>query len=257
MGVFATLVVGIALNALWPQWALLAIALLPIAAFATVYSHTRDTERRTVTVSYELNDRAVDLWKLIGLEFAQFALCGAIWEVSSGSSTRDLRRSAGAALSLARARAYFFAAMPPRVASNHGAWKLTTPRQTLYFLPDRILLYWDKDVHSFSYSEITADAGQGRFIEKDAVANDAQIVDHTWTYVNKDGSPDRRFRDNRQLPVCIYGQLRIRSARGLEVVLQTSNPELPKRMKHALELASAMRPTAPSEQSSLTASAHR
>jgi hypothetical protein len=54
-----------------------------------------------------------------------------------------------------------------------------------------------------------------RFIEEGPVPPDARVVDHTWTRVNKDGSPDRRFRDNPRLPICLYVRLTWRSQGGL------------------------------------------
>jgi hypothetical protein len=37
----------------------------------------------------------------------------------------------------------------------------------------------------------------------------------TWAKTNKDGSPDRRFRDNFAIPVMEYAQLTLRSPAGL------------------------------------------
>lgn len=48
---------------------------------------------------------------------------------------------------------------------------------------------------------------------------------YRWRYINKDGSPDRRFNNNYQIPVVLYGELWLRSLSGLNMVLQTSRPE--------------------------------
>ena len=40
-----------------------------------------------------------------------------------------------------------------------------------------------------------------RFNEDEGVPPDARVVGHTWLKANKDNTPDRRFRDNRQIPV--------------------------------------------------------
>src|SRR5690606_30328447 len=45
-----------------------------------------------------------------------------------------------------------------------------------------------------------------RFLEeKHTIPKDAVIIDRTWAKVNKDGSPDRRFTGNYQIPVVHYG----------------------------------------------------
>jgi hypothetical protein len=52
------------------------------------------------------------------------------------------------------------------------------------------------------------------FHEDGSVPSDSRVVGHTWLKANKDGSPDRRFADNYQIPIAEYG-LRITSGTGL------------------------------------------
>lgn len=68
--------------------------------------------------------------------------------------------------------------------------------------------------------------GTTRFIESSPVPKDARVVDHTWQYVNKSGGPDKRFKNNRQLPVCLYGELKLQSPTGLNTIIMFSNAEL-------------------------------
>jgi hypothetical protein len=63
---------------------------------------------------------------------------------------------------------------------------------------------------------------QSRFIENGPVPHDAQVIDRTWRYVNKSGGPDRRFKSNPQLPVCLYDEVTLRSSSGLNEVIQVS-----------------------------------
>ena len=42
--------------------------------------------------------------------------------------------------------------------------------------------------------------------------------------MNKNGGPDRRFKNNRQLPVLMYGRLELSSPFGLHWILDTSQP---------------------------------
>jgi Protein of unknown function (DUF4236) len=64
------------------------------------------------------------------------------------------------------------------------------------------------------------------FTEADAIPADAEIVGKTWAKCNKDGSPDRRFVGNHQIPVARYGSLVFRSKDGLDVRYLCSNPRL-------------------------------
>lgn len=54
-----------------------------------------------------------------------------------------------------------------------------------------------------------------RFIETEKVPKDATVVGNTWAKVNKNGGPDKRFKDNYQIPICQYGDINLTSKTGL------------------------------------------
>lgn len=62
-----------------------------------------------------------------------------------------------------------------------------------------------------------------RFIEEEKVPKDATIVDHTWAKVNKNGSQDKRFKDNYQIPICLYGDIELKCTTGLNEAYSISN----------------------------------
>jgi len=64
-------------------------------------------------------------------------------------------------------------------------------------------------VQSFEYTDDwKRNAGAGQLLQ--------------WQYVNKNGGPDRRFRDNRQIPIARYGKVAFQSNSGLGAALVTS-----------------------------------
>lgn len=72
--------------------------------------------------------------------------------------------------------------------------------------------------------------GEHRYIESDQLPHDAQVVDHTWQFVNKDGGPDRRFSSNYQIPVCLYGYIELATRGGFHWFLETSVSDAPGRI---------------------------
>ncbi len=62
-----------------------------------------------------------------------------------------------------------------------------------------------------------------RFHETEGVPNDTEVIGHTWAKTNKDGSPDRRFKENYQVPICLYGQIAFRSQTGVTEEYMVSN----------------------------------
>ena len=75
-------------------------------------------------------------------------------------------------------------------------------------------------------------------MEDGYVPRDAKVVGKTWQYVNKDGGPDRRFSNNRQMPVALYGALLIDSGPGFRLELQTSSAAMAEGAAKLLELIS-------------------
>lgn len=88
-----------------------------------------------------------------------------------------------------------------------------------------------------------------RFIEDGTVPSDTQVVGQAWAKSNKDGSPDRRFRDNYQIPVVLYGSLKFTSPTGLQEEFQVSNAELGERFSKSWhEFESSLAPISPASQ---------
>ncbi|MDB5122432.1 MAG: hypothetical protein JWP94_561 [Mucilaginibacter sp.] len=91
-----------------------------------------------------------------------------------------------------------------------------------YFLPERLLIRRGNTFAAAFYKHLQISGATTRFIEDEGVPRDAQIVDRTWRYVNKSGGPDRRFNNNRQLPICTYSAYTLRSGTGIYEVITTS-----------------------------------
>jgi hypothetical protein len=98
-------------------------------------------------------------------------------------------------------------------------------RSQLFFLPDVILYREGSRYGAVAYCDFRIEQGFTQFIESDALPSDATVISHTWRYVNRNGSPDRRFNNNRQLPVLRLGVLVFTSARGLNIQLNTSKEQ--------------------------------
>jgi hypothetical protein len=104
----------------------------------------------------------------------------------------------------------------------------------MYIYPGFLLYRASKQAFALVDSrEVTLTFSVSRFIEDKDVPSDARIVAHAWAKSNKDGSPDRRFRDNYQIPIALYGSLTFTSQRGLHEEYQLSNPALAERFAKA------------------------
>ena len=62
-----------------------------------------------------------------------------------------------------------------------------------------------------------------RFREDERVPSDAEVVGSAWKYENKNGTRDKRFSDNREIPVCRYGVISIETNTGVREEFMVSN----------------------------------
>ncbi|EPR4572092.1 hypothetical protein ACU55E_001586 [Listeria monocytogenes] len=99
-------------------------------------------------------------------------------------------------------------------------------------MPDKLLIISGRKVGALNYSDINMDLGTTNFVETDPVPKDANILYYTWLKVNKNGTPDRRFKNNHQVPVCQYGSVLIESGSSLHVELMCSNSDTIEKMEH-------------------------
>jgi hypothetical protein len=150
------------------------------------------------------------------------AQCSAAWHIQARGDVHDAKYHAGASSLVRRHRTSVRKAEPPFVKTNVEIASIGVGLQTLYFFPDRLLVWDRRGVGAVGYANLQISVHPTRFIEEDAVPGDAQIVDRTWKYVNKRGGPDKRFKDNRELPVCLYEELALKSPTGLHEVVQIS-----------------------------------
>lgn len=114
---------------------------------------------------------------------------------------------------------------PPKIRTNVAVRGMTLGNQMLAFFPDRMLVYQRGKYAALSYEALRLSCAATRFIAGAGVPADAQVVGQTWQYPNKSGGPDRRFKNNRQLPVAKYAQVELASDHGLEVILHFSNAD--------------------------------
>lgn len=146
-----------------------------------------------------------------------------LWYISQTSKVIDKKYSAGASNNVKRNPCKVSTKVPFPFKTNATAVCFKVGKETLVFLPDKLFVFQKGKIGALSYSDVSTEVHGQRFIEREAVPKDAKIVDYTWQYVNKSGGPDKRFQNNKKIPVCLYGEMEIRSASGLNTDIMFSN----------------------------------
>jgi hypothetical protein len=147
-----------------------------------------------------------------------------IWMVSKRKRNDDTRYTAGADTSISRDSAYFsHAAFINGLQTN-----VYTPAigKQIFFFPDSILYHNGGEVEFISFNDIKINLMISQFRESEDIPSDSEKTGSTWQFVNNDGGPDRRFKDNRKIPIMKYSQIKITDNKGFSVMIMTSNYEI-------------------------------
>jgi DnaJ domain len=161
-----------------------------------------------VPLFYNLDELGLRRLQAVREAFSIIQRCDCVWRYEGEERTDDWKRNAGAGTLVTRSRLY-----PALVDQSAGfdsnvAFGFSFGHSTLFLLPDGFVLGIGERYRSLGKS-LDVNASTTNFREEEFSPRDAHVIGRTWRYVNKSGGPDRRFNDNRQIPIHRYGQLEI------------------------------------------------
>lgn len=197
-----------------------------------------DSYKRTSVLFYDIDGEQQGRYSRLTDAFDDLMACGGKWHIQAQGMINDLmtrKRNAGATGLVNRKTTGLGYRLPEIVKSNITPPSLQAGRQTLFFFPDVVLVADGNRFGAISYPDLRVDHQQSRFIEDGRQPSDAQVVDHTWQFTNKSGGPDRRFNNNRQLPICLYDSLHLSSPTGLNELFQFSRTGVTGRLATAVD----------------------
>jgi hypothetical protein len=148
-----------------------------------------------------------------------------IWDTLSSAETDRYRERTTASQSIQRKSVTISLGSCDLIQSS---WKvphlMNANGGEMFIYPAFILYHVSREAFALvDIREASLDYNPVSFIEEESVPADAQLIGHTWKKANKDGSPDRRFANNYQIPILAYGDIRITSKSGLNEEYLISN----------------------------------
>lgn len=241
----------------WWKVALVAsglITLVVLAAFAPVgvivavllgvgvwWLRQRDIARRAVVVYYDVSGEYAARYQALvdGFGWLQSAQRKR-WVTAEGrTNPYQFKVNAGASKLVKPGEVRLSLGGPRLLITNITVPAVESGPRAIYLLPDRVLIRERNKFADVSYPALGCDAKQTRWIEDHSVPSDSRIVDSTWRYVNISGGPDRRFKNNAQLPIAVYSELHLWAANGLNAMYQFSNPDAAQHFVQALNVMRA------------------
>lgn len=239
----ATICLVVALVALGsPGWVYFLTA--PFCVVGVGWAVYADKLRKTVVLLYHLEPHIEQAYQNLHGAFDLLRSCSRMWHVESKGDIRttyDWKVHSGANALVKRNGTNPRSGSPSYFKTNISIPVLPAGRRHLFFLPDRILVWDSQGVGAVGFDQLDVGFGDQRFIEDEGVPNDSRIVDKTWRYVNKKGGPDRRFNNNREIPIVLYEALFLTSKSGLQELFQLSRTGVGVQLKNAVAtMASAI-----------------
>lgn len=195
----------------------------------------------TIATHVEISKEQAEPYFKMRDEFAALSQCAAIWDIKSHQATNKFRERTVADLRLDRQKVPFALGSCDLIQ-----WEQKVPHLQnanggdLFLYPGFILYRAAREAFSvIDFHDLKGITALTKFHEEQGVPNDSTVVGQTWAKANKDGSRDKRFVNNYQVPIALYGSWTLKSNTGLWEEFQFSNPELLQRLVVALNAFAA------------------
>ncbi|HEX5461375.1 MAG TPA: DUF4236 domain-containing protein [Steroidobacteraceae bacterium] len=157
--------------------------------------------------------------------FEELRVCGRIWDITSAALNNRFAQRTIATYSVTRKPVSFGFSDSELIRTKFKAMRLgNVTGLDIHIYPGFVMMRGSgTDFALIELRELSLDLASTNFLEEEGVPSDSQVVGHTWRKANKDGSRDRRFNNNYQIPLALYGELMFKSPTGLLECYMVSN----------------------------------
>ena len=206
--------------------------IFPIIGLLIKYYLARNNK---IGLYYEFDEKARIMYNSIKEDLILLSNSQKIWQINSSTRVYNTKYNAGAGKNVLRNNAYITSKLPWYIKTNIEIFGLNLKREKIFFTPDRILVFKPfKKVFGCTYRDLHIDINSFNFVEDERIQRDSDVINYTWKYVNKDGTRDLRFSNNKKYPICRYGEISFKSPNGINTVIQFSNNKLTGKIKSNL-----------------------
>ena len=177
-------------------------------------------------IEVNMDDELKKIYDDMKSSFHQLTKIHSIWDITSSQSIDKVRERSAASASIQRTRTNFEEKSLDFLTISDQAMVLNNKNGSDYYLFPGFIVAYESSNSSFGivdYKELNIESCKIKFIETQTIPTDTEVLGNTWKYVNKNGSPDKRFKDNYQIPIVEYYELNISNPKGISDSFQFSN----------------------------------
>jgi hypothetical protein len=200
------------------------------------------TKRTKVFIGYVLAPEAEVKLKEILRAFAILRRCNGVWafQVQANTNDKQWKYNGGGLFSIAKLPIAIFNRPIPNIETNIKVCGVAYNQMAIYFLPEKLLVINGTKISHVPYNLLGISPTHMEYVETQGhVYADSLILERRWKYINRDGSPDRRFKANHQVPLVRCGILDLDLA-GTPMCLLTSDPNGPEKFCQTLPRLDSM-----------------
>jgi hypothetical protein len=178
-----------------------------------------------VEVDFAFDGEVHGTWQELTKAFEVLNSADRIWDVSTTASVDRVKQRTTASTAYTRKPVSFDFSTIDIVRSKYKGLKLgAVDDAPLQIYPGFAMVGEPgRDFALIEYPKLECKLASSNYIEEEYVPHDAELISYAWKRSNKDGSQDRRFNDNYQIPVLRYGALVLASQTGLAKAFQVSS----------------------------------
>jgi Protein of unknown function (DUF4236) len=165
-----------------------------------------------------------------------------IWDISTSMDVNRFTTRSAATNAITRTRVAFTTVRLGELDSDFDAMHMKNANGgDLYLYPGFLAVRNPRGGFALiDLNDVEIKCTGTSFIEQESLPRDSEQVGQVWAKSNRDGSPDRRFRDNYQIPLMRYGEISFCSKTGLNEVYQVSNCRAVEAFQRALKRLAAL-----------------
>lgn len=189
-----------------------------------------------VNIDIDADERIEKKYQKLLDSYKTLLSCEKIWDITSSVAVDQKTSRSAASTSVTRRLVKFGFGNMDIIKSKHDALHFENANGgDLYIYPAFLAIVdAQKKFGLIDIRELDFNFHGQRFLEEEKVPKDAVVVDHTWAKVNKNGTPDKRFKDNYQIPICKYGEIELTSSTGLNEAYSLSSFDKSESFAHSL-----------------------
>jgi hypothetical protein len=187
----------------------------------------RQSSECIVNIDILFDEKHLEKYNLLKDSFKKLSTAESIWDVTASKKVDQKIERTTASESVTREKTNFDLKNIGIIKSSYEAFYLQNINGDgdIYIYP-AFVIYMDfinNKIGLIDLKDLDIAFDKCNVKEPEAVPSDAKVIGKGWIKENKDGTPDKRFVGNKELPKLEYGRLVLSSKSGLNESYMISN----------------------------------